>query len=118
MRGGILLHLVVFLDGEVKYYMEELTKDLLLQIYNMDRKQGSNPSYDKFEGAGSRRTQHIVYHLSILESAGLIRFTKSPPYETGGPRNPEYKNNAVLIWWEEIKITDSGIRFLENEKLI
>ncbi|WP_214480983.1 hypothetical protein [Bacillus sp. SM2101] len=96
--------------------LEQIEKNVLLALYKADYEGGDrpNPVNLGFEGYGNEIKQHATYHLEKLKDLNLVRFDGSP-FTTGGRKHSEYKNNTVLILWEKIHITQTGVSLLEKE---
>lgn len=96
--------------------LNPIRTSILQDLYNMfycDIYKTDIDRYALVETTEIGKIQEVIYHLLKLEKSGLIEFERKP-YQEGIIFSKVYENNGIVIWWEEIKITYKGIKYMRH----
>ncbi|QOR68271.1 hypothetical protein IM538_09295 [Cytobacillus suaedae] len=95
--------------------MNHISVAILKDIYIKQQITNWMPSIETYglqEKSQPMKIKEIMFHIFELEKLGFVQFDRIPCQQQCIPYHPFYRNNCISIWWEEIKITYKGIKFL------
>lgn len=75
----------------------------------------NSDDYNFSEPVGRDRVQECASYLKNLKEVGYVDFPENI-FSTGGRINQKYRNNVVMIFTEEIRITEKGKLYIAEKR--
>jgi len=102
--------------------LKDIEKQILYLLYRRDVEDDFGlkiniSSLNLQESDSSLKTMEAAYHLNKLKELRYIEIGYHPKaFLTGGDDDNKYRNNVILIMWENIKLSNKGRLFVVEDR--